>query len=304
MEQKNKLIVSIGTTALNEEQNIKRFLDSVCVQKQDSISIKEIIVISDGSTDATVDIVQKHEDSRLKVIIGEKRQGKPSRLNQLLKLFKGDVLVCLDADTILKNKLVVERLVKPLIKDRAIGLIGGNPQPLPAETFLEGAVNNYFYARDQLREESKFEKTAHAAHGRIMAFSRRFANRLHLPENILGDDVYSFLQCKKLGLKFYHEKKAIVWYRSPQNWKDYATQATRFLAGGKQLYRYFNSKEVDKAFRIPKPVLRKQMLLQLKKNPLGYIFLKILNLYCFWRKKVFLKQLDIKWVSIRSSKRL
>lgn len=304
MKQKDKLTISIGTTAFNEEQNIKRFLDSVCSQTQDSIHIHEIIVISDASTDATADIVKEYEDKRIKTIVGRKRQGKSSRLNQIFSLFSGDVLVIFDADVILEGKLVVERLVKRFDKDKTIGLIGGNPQPLPAKTFLEGAINNYIYARDQLRKESEFEKSANAFHGRIMAFSRRLANRLRFPKGALGDDVYSFLQCRRLRLKFFHEKEAVVWYRSPQTWRDYVVQTTRFLTGGRQLYKYFSKEMIDQAYKIPKPVLGKQMLLQLKKNPSGYIVLKVINLYCAWRNRSYLKELDVRWAQIGSTKRL
>ena len=304
MKQKNTLSVSIGTTALNEEQNIKRFLDSVCAQAQDSISIKEIIVISDGSTDETVDIVKGYKDSRIKLFVKKKRLGKPSRVNELLRQFTGDVLVFFDADVVLDGPKVVERLTRKFRSNEKLGLVGGNPQPLPSQTFIEGAINDYINARDSLRETFDFKKSGHAIRGPVMAFSRRFAKQLTLPSDILGDDGYSYLKCKTSGFEFHHEQSAIVWYRSPQTIKDYINQATRFLAGVPQLYKYFDREVIDQSYRVPASTQRKIVRIQMLKNPLGYAFLKILHLYCSWRKKSFLEHLNIKWVSAKSSKGL
>ena len=304
MKQKDKLTISIGTTAFNEEQNIKRFLDSVCSQTQDSIRIREIIVISDGSTDRTAEIVGNVEDSRIKLRVGKKRLGMTARHNQLLKLFAGDVLVVFDADVILKDNRVVERLVSKFKEDKRVGLVGGNAQPLPAQTFIEAAANNFLLAREGLKKTYDFKGSALAVRGPIMAFSRKFAKRLSFPPNLMASDGFSYLTCKTEGFKFHHEESAIVWFRSPQTIKDYMAQATRFIAGKPQLYEYFDKALVDKEYQVPRTVQIKIMLVQLMRNPLGYIVLKVLFMYALWQSPSYLKKLDTRWVQIGSSKKL
>lgn len=304
MKPNNKLTVSIASTAFNEEKNIKSFLDSVCSQTENMINIKEIIVISDASTDATAKVLKSYKDSRLKTIIGQKRLGKPSRLNQLLKVFKGNVLVVFDSDVILKDDNVVEKLVSRFRGDKKLGLASGNPQPLPAQTFLESAVNTYLYARNQLKKTFDFQNNCLAAHGRIIAFSRDFAESILFPSDILGDDAYSFLSCQTFGFKFYYHDKAIVWYRSPQNIKEYTNQASRYFIGAHQLYQYFDPVLIKTSYKIPTVVKVKILLLQLLKNPLGYAFLKIINLYTIVKTRPFLEQINVKWTPVTSSKRL
>lgn len=46
-----KLSVSVGIPAYNEEQNIASLIFGILKQKVNNITLKEIIVISDGSTD-------------------------------------------------------------------------------------------------------------------------------------------------------------------------------------------------------------------------------------------------------------
>ena len=304
MKQKNKLTISIGTTAFNEEGNIRNFLNSVCGQKEKNIIIKEIIVISDGSTDNTVNVVKKYQDKRVKLITSLKRLGKPSRLNQLFRKFTGDLLVFFDSDVILKDTLVVERLVRKFKTDENLGLVSGNPMPLPARTFIEKAINNFLNNRERLKSAYNFKNSPYAVHGRTMAFSKKFINELNLPVDILGDDGFSYLSCKEKGYNFCYQKKAVVWFRSPQTVKDYINQATRFLAGTPQLYQYFGHDLVDQEYQVPKRIKVKMMLLQLKDNPLGYFILKLLHFYCLWKSKSYLKQFNIRWSSVRSSKQL
>src|SRR3989344_2956137 len=92
-----KFSVTIGIAAYNEEKNISYLLDSILKQKEKTIQIQKIIVVSDGSTDQTVSIINQYvqRDSRINCIVGHSRMGKPSRLNQLFNSIQTDVLVIL-----------------------------------------------------------------------------------------------------------------------------------------------------------------------------------------------------------------
>ena len=50
--------ISVGIMAFNEEKNIGRLLKAILSQKLNQIKITEIIVVSDGSTDKTDEIVK------------------------------------------------------------------------------------------------------------------------------------------------------------------------------------------------------------------------------------------------------
>ncbi|MDO8658208.1 MAG: glycosyltransferase [Candidatus Levybacteria bacterium] len=296
-----KISVSIGTAAYNEEHNIKNMLLSVIDQKENLVRLKEIIVISDGSTDGTVRMVKSIKDKRIKVINDEKRLGKPARVNMLLKTFNADVLVIIDSDMVMKGKNALENIVKEFINDKTTALVCGDTEPLPARTFLESAINNYRYARKSLEKEFCFGNTAYAAHA-FLAFSKKFAQIIEIPKGVLNDDAYSYFMCALKGYTYHFAKNAVVLYRSPSSITDHFNQSTRHLAGGIQLYDYFGEEFVNSGFTVPKKIMIKLLFYQLRKNPLGYIFLKILNLYCDYKSRKASKSLDVRWTAITSSK--
>ena len=51
--------VSVGIMAFNEEGNISRLLEALLNQDIEEIRIKEVIVVSDGSTDKTDEIIAR-----------------------------------------------------------------------------------------------------------------------------------------------------------------------------------------------------------------------------------------------------
>jgi chlorobactene glucosyltransferase len=99
--------VSILVPARNEEQNIRRCVESLLVQDYDGPY--EVIVVNDGSTDATsailAEIAQYHPKStRLKVLqlheqLPDGWAGKPHAIHSGTKLAHGDWLLFTDADT-------------------------------------------------------------------------------------------------------------------------------------------------------------------------------------------------------------
>lgn len=301
--KQRKLTVSIGIPSYNEEQNIRNLLLSVCNQNGNNMEIKEIIILSDGSKDKTVQLAKSVNDRRIKVIEYTKRKGKPTVLNRLFKIFKGDVLAIIDADLILNDELTIEKLTSIFRKDKTVGIVTGGVQPLPAKTFLESAINNYISARNSLFDKYSIQGSAYTARG-FIAYSRKFLKNFTLPEEILNDDAYSYFYCLRNGYRVRYEKEAIAWYRSPQFIKDHINQSTRHLTGGIQLYKYFGQEMIKKGFKLPKMALIRILLYQLLRNPIGYVFLKALNIYCHFRSKSLMDKIDNKWGVIITSKNL
>ncbi|MHB1253047.1 MAG: glycosyltransferase family 2 protein, partial [Candidatus Humimicrobiaceae bacterium] len=100
---KSPPLVSVLIPARNEEKNIRRILNSMI--KQDYPNL-EILVLDDGSTDETSQIVEKfaEKDSRVRLIKGgplpKGWKGKCYACHQLSKVAKGEYFVFTDADTL------------------------------------------------------------------------------------------------------------------------------------------------------------------------------------------------------------
>ena len=94
IKEKHKIEISIVIPAYNEENNIKETLIAVKKQKYDIPY--EIIVVDGQSSDKTVLIAKKFA----KVYISPRR-GKVHQLNYAVPKTSGDLLVFLDADTLI-----------------------------------------------------------------------------------------------------------------------------------------------------------------------------------------------------------
>ncbi|WP_455645742.1 glycosyltransferase [Methanosphaera sp.] len=105
--------VSVVIPAFNEEKSIKHVIDTVKQVKD----ITEIIVVDDGSTDKTHEIVSKLDNVIL--LKHNSNKGKGSAIKTGLKKVTNDVVLFLDADLIELNKIQVESIIKPILDGEA-----------------------------------------------------------------------------------------------------------------------------------------------------------------------------------------
>ena len=110
--------VSIVIIAYNEEENIGKALDSLMRQ---SIRPEEIIVVDNNSKDSTGEIAKGYKGVR---IVLEKKQGMSYARNRGLDEAKSEILVKLDADTLLDLDFI-ENLKK--IYGEKEGIVGVSP---------------------------------------------------------------------------------------------------------------------------------------------------------------------------------
>lgn len=103
--------------AYNEEENIGIVLQTL---KEVSL-IDEIVVVSDGSTDNTVEVANSYG---VNVIDLEENKGKGGAMKVGLERVKADVILFLDADLIGLKKEHVHNLLEPVISEEAQMSIG------------------------------------------------------------------------------------------------------------------------------------------------------------------------------------
>ncbi|MEJ2294859.1 MAG: glycosyltransferase family 2 protein, partial [Candidatus Lokiarchaeota archaeon] len=118
---KTRLLVSIILPAYNEAKVIESTIYSLL---RLSYQPKEIIVIDDGSTDATPKIVSDIARQESIIVISKPNEGKWSALNKGIQVAQGEIIICIDADTIL-DKGAIEYLI-PYFQDKRIAAVAGN----------------------------------------------------------------------------------------------------------------------------------------------------------------------------------
>jgi hyaluronan synthase len=118
---KSKPLVTIIVPVKNEEGYMKRCLQS-CIDS--TYSPKQIIVVNDGSTDQTPQILdQMHKEyPYLHIIHLSKSVGKKKAIEMATEVAKGDIYVFMDSDCNMAND-AVENAVKIFLSDRKIGAV-------------------------------------------------------------------------------------------------------------------------------------------------------------------------------------
>lgn len=128
-------LVSVVIPAYNAENFLTETIDSV---KKQTYSSWEIIVVNDGSTDATPELVRKETDARIR-LIEQKNAGVSVARNNGLKEAKGEYVVFLDADDLM-TPMFIEVRVNFLNQKVDLGFTGGLIETFPMKSTIRKAV--------------------------------------------------------------------------------------------------------------------------------------------------------------------
>jgi cellulose synthase/poly-beta-1,6-N-acetylglucosamine synthase-like glycosyltransferase len=115
-------LVSMIIAAHNEEKCIGKTLENKLALNYPKKKM-EVIVISDGSTDKTDDIVNKFKTDNIRLLRQEPRKGKTSALNMAVSEAKGEVIVFSDANSIYEADAL--RHILENFNDHEVGYVTG-----------------------------------------------------------------------------------------------------------------------------------------------------------------------------------
>ncbi|TRX15850.1 glycosyltransferase family 2 protein [Flavobacterium franklandianum] len=106
------ILITIVTPSYNQGQFIEETILSVLNQTYKNI---QYIIIDGGSTDQTMNVVNKYKD-QIDIIIHEKDKGQTDAINKGFKLAKGELVGWINSDDILYADCV-EKVVKKYIEE-------------------------------------------------------------------------------------------------------------------------------------------------------------------------------------------
>ena len=112
---KNYSLVSIITTVFNNKDTVEDAIQSVLSQSYPNI---EYIVVDGGSTDGTIEIINKYEN-KINKFVSEKDQGVYDGMNRGIKRATGDIIGILNSDDVYADDKVIERVVAEMTRKNA-----------------------------------------------------------------------------------------------------------------------------------------------------------------------------------------
>ena len=228
-----RIPVTLGICAYNEEKNIERTIRSIFRQKGRIAEVADVLVVSSGSTDGTNDIVRNLSGTfpQVKLLVQEKREGKNSAINLLFDHKSTDIMVFLNADNVFENAESLDRLIEPFL-DEKVGMVGGHPLPTNDPSTLAG------YTVQLLWRMHHYVAVQEPKTGELIAF-RDIGTRL--PTNMQSDEDILRMKLEEAGYRTVYAPDATILNRGPETVGDYIKQRTRVNIGEnylKRMYRY------------------------------------------------------------------
>lgn len=220
--------VAVIIPAYNEEGVIAKCIESVRACTYGNL---DIIVVDDGSTDGTVSEVLKFRNNNEVHLISQPNQGKWSALNRAIMNVDAEYVVCIDADTQIKQD-AIDHLVKHF-DDPKVGAVAGKIM-VGNRINLLTRLQALEYATSQNIERKAFDliNGILVVPGAIGAWRVEALEKAGLYcSETLTEDTDLTVQVNRAGYKVVYEKMARAYTEAPESVGQLLKQRLRWSLG-------------------------------------------------------------------------
>jgi glycosyltransferase involved in cell wall biosynthesis len=194
----------------------------------------ELLIVSDGSTDGTREILKSVRNPRVRTWVLEEHAGKAVALNLAIRHATGEILLFVDSRPRLEKQALAK--IMSNFSDPHVGAVAG-------ELFLRGeagdstteAVGSLYWRYEQwIRTCEALVDSAVGVYGGFYAIRRILATEL--PPGTILDDMFQPLNVIRRGYRSVLDQEARVFDTWPVTGRGEFTRKVRTLAGNFQLF--------------------------------------------------------------------
>jgi poly-beta-1,6-N-acetyl-D-glucosamine synthase len=212
--------VAVVVVAYNEAGRIADKIETCLAQDYPSERMR-VLVVSDGSTDATCDIVRSYADRRVDLLAIDQRRGKAGCLNDAAAACQEEIIVFTDAR---------QRLNPQAVRCAVSGEL----------VFVDDQMSGYAQGVDAYWQYEKFirqcEARVHSVPGVTGAlYALRRECFLPIPARTVLDDVLIPMRAALAGWRVVFDGRAHAYDKPSQSAAQEKTRKVRTLAGNYQL---------------------------------------------------------------------
>ncbi|MBV9284031.1 MAG: glycosyltransferase, partial [Acidimicrobiia bacterium] len=222
------LSVSVVVPAHNEARVIDKTITAIRRLRTQPC---QVIVVDDGSTDATAAVAR----ARGVTVLTQPRRGKAAALNAGVAEATGDVVVVLDADTVLRPDFVDVALAH--FADPAVGAVAGNVKVGNRQGLLGRLQALEYIASLNLDRRAQAELNVVAVvPGAAGAFRRvALADVGGYPTDTLVEDMDLTVSLLRAGWRIPYEPAAVAYTEAPESMRHVLRQRRRWSFGTLQV---------------------------------------------------------------------
>ena len=226
--------VSVVLVAHNEEKRIAARLENLLASNYPTGQL-EIIVVSDGSTDATADNVKSFSGQRVRLIECARRSGKACGLNTGVAAATGEIIVFCDA----RQRFTMETILELVsnFSDPRVGAVSGNNHIDSAASAVGGGVDLYWRMEKFIRHAECGWDSSIGCTGAIYAIRRKLFQ--NIADDTILDDVVIPMQIAAQNYRIVFDHSAQSFDPQPNEPEHEQRRKRRTLAGNFQmLFRF------------------------------------------------------------------
>lgn len=234
--------------AYNEADVIRRKLENTVAldYPQDKL---QILVIDDGSTDGTPDIVREFAPRGVTLLQQPKRGGKMGGVNRGFENATGDIVVLSDASPDYDKDAL--RLLARNFADEKVGVVVGALRVWDAGNAVAKPAGMYWKYESALRKWESSTGSTVAVHGNMFAVRRPLYKPLR--QHTINDEFSIAMEVMRQGYRVVYEPKAISYDLASANMGDEFKRRARINAGRFQALfsaGYLNAPSLELRFRL------------------------------------------------------
>lgn len=223
--------VSIIVPAYNEEEVIGRAIESLLAMDYPAF---EVVVIDDGSSDATPEIAGRWEGEGGEVevrVLTKRNGGKATALNAGIAQARYPFVLCMDADSWMEPGTL--RAAMPHFADPNVGAVAGNVKVENRDGLLTRLqALEYIEGLNMPRRAQGFIGAVNIVPGPVGIFRREALEEVGgYDTDTFAEDADLTLKLVTSGWKVLYEDQAVTWTAAPEGFLDLIQQRYRWTRG-------------------------------------------------------------------------
>ncbi|AFS80803.1 family 2 glycosyl transferase [Candidatus Nitrosopumilus koreensis AR1] len=225
--------ISIIIPAYNEEKVIANTIEGLLETKYPK---KEIIFVDDGSKDNTLRIAKNYKD-QIKVLHKE-NGGKATAINYGIQYSTGEIIVIVDADTIIGRQSLKE-IVKGFEVNEHVAAVAGNIKVRNQKNWLTKCqALEYITGIQIVRRAFDVFGSITIVPGALGAFKKSFLTEAGpYGKETIVEDFDQTIKLLKAGLITQGSTKATAYTEAPSTLRDFIAQRKRWYRGNIQVLK-------------------------------------------------------------------